>query len=432
MLRLKILLQCLGQALATQGARSLTGIVPFGDVIYQVAMDTVQRMREARRDAEVRDSLAWAASADAHEIAEEVGTVVTEVGKALPPRLCKAMTAYLTHFPPILRQALRRPTDPSGHTIPSNLVLEAPEDLLPFLPPRVPHFRAGDRPREPLSSWQLVELLGMSNFGETWKARHVESRSKPAATLKLCTDIEAPEVLNRHAIDIQVVQERGGLSGITQLTGCFREIDPPICRYDYMDGGDFTGLVRDGKPAPSEKRTEQATRLMQRAATIVGALHRLKPPIVHCGLKPRNLFLQQLEGGRFALRVLDLGVGALSAARLNAMDKLGQVPQAEVLACSLRGSFMPLYASPQQMRGEPADVRDDVHALGVIWYQLIVADVGASPTGRDWITDLKKGGVAEPCIKLIGACVNPRVERRPADALALAEEFGSILAASKS
>ena len=60
------------------------------------------------------------------------------------------------------------------------------------------------------------------------------------------------------------------------------------------------------------------------------------------------------------------------------------------------------------MRGEPADVRDDVHALGVIWYQLIVADVGATPTGRDWIAELKKGGVAESCIKLISACVNPR------------------------
>jgi hypothetical protein len=428
MLRLKILLQCLGQSLCTQGARSLNGIVPFGEVIYQVAMETVQRLRDIRREGEVFDSLEWAASAPTDEIRQEVHAVVTDVGKSYPPRLCKAMTSYLLHFPPLLRQALRRPADPTGRTVPRSVALELPEDLLPFLPPRVPRFRAGERPPEPLSSWQLVELLGISNFGETWLARNTDDKTKPPAVLKLCTDIEAEGVLTRHAIEMQVAQERGSLSGVVPLTGCFRDADPPVCRYDYFDGGDLSGLIRDGQTAPSAKRTDQVTRLMFRAATIVGALHRLDQPIIHHGLKPRNLLLQQLAPGKFAVRVLDLGVAALSAARLNTADKLGQVPQPEVLAASLRGSFMPQYASPQQMRGEPPDTRDDVHALGVVWYQLIVGDTAATPTGRDWIANLKKGGVPDPHIRLIGACVNPRVERRPADAKVLADEFGSLLA----
>jgi hypothetical protein len=75
-------------------------------------------------------------------------------------------------------------------------------------------------------------------------------------------------------------------------------------------------------------------------------------------------------------------------------------------------------------------VRDDVHALGVIWYQLIVADLGATPTGRDWLSDFKKGGVPEPYTRLLTACVSPRVERRPPDAMALADELGSLLAGS--
>lgn len=428
MLRFKILLQSLAEALCTHGVRSLNGIVPFGEVIYQVAMDTVQRLREIRREGEVHDSLEWAASAGCDEIQENVGAVVTEVGKVHPPRLCKALTNYLTHFPPLLRQAMRRPSDPTGMSVPASLVLESPEDLLPFLPPRVPHFRAGDRTREPLASWHLVELLGMSNFGETWKARNLDDKNRPPAVFKLCTDIEAADVLTRHAIDIQVAQERGFLPGVAPLTGCFRDIDPPVCRYDYYDGGDLTGLVREGGPAPAPRRTEQVTRLLQRAATVVGSLHGLTPPIVHRGLKPRNILLQQSAPGRFAVRLLDLGVAALSAARQNTADKLGQTPQAEVLASSLRGSYMPLYASPQQMRGEPPDVRDDVHALGVLWYQLILADAGATPTGRDWLTDLKKAGVPDTHTRLLLACVSPRVERRPADAKVLADELGSILA----
>jgi hypothetical protein len=303
MLRLKILIQCLGQALCTQGARSLNGIVPFSEVIYQVAMDAIQRIREIRKPDEVHDSLEWAASAGADEIREQVNAVVLDVGKTHPPRLCKTMTSYLLHFPPLLRQAMKRPSDPSGRTIPASLTLENPEDLLPFLPPRVPRFRAGDRPRDPLGSWQLVELLGMSNFGETWKARHVEDKNKLPASLKFCTEIEAPEILARHAIDMQVAQERGNLSGIVPLTGYFGEIDPPICRYEFADGIDLSGLIRDGQGGPIPKRTEQATRLIQRTASIVGALHRLSPPIIHRGLKPRNLFLQLTQQGRYAIRV---------------------------------------------------------------------------------------------------------------------------------
>jgi eukaryotic-like serine/threonine-protein kinase len=430
MLRLKILLQCLGQSLCSQGGRSLNGIVPFGEVIYQVAMDTVQRLRDIRRDTEVHDSLEWAAAAGTDEINEEVAAVVADVGKSYPTRLCKAMHQYLRHFPPLLRQGLKRPGDPTGKTVPASMVLESPEDLLPFLPPRVPHFHAGDRMREPLASWQLVELLGMSSFGETWKARHIEDSNRPLAVLKLCTDIEAPDVLRRHAIDMQIAAERALVPGIVPLTGCFRDMDPPICRYDFIEGADLCGLTRDGQPAMSSKRTDQATRLMFRAATIVGSLHAVSPSIVHRGLKPRNILLQQSAPGRFAVRLLDIGVAALSAARLNTADKLGQVPQPEVLASSLRGSYMPQYASPQQMRGEPVDVRDDVHALGVIWYQLMLADLGATPTGRDWLTDLKKGGVPDSHTRLLIACVNPRMERRPANARVLAEEFGALLTGS--
>ena len=59
-------------------------------------------------------------------------------------------------------------------------------------------------------------------------------------------------------------------------------------------------------------------------------------------------------------------------------------PQAS-LGATLRGAHSPIYASPQQKRGHKPDVRDDVHALGVIGFQLLLADLQAErPSGTSW------------------------------------------------
>ena len=48
----------------------------------------------------------------------------------------------------------------------------------------------------------------------------------------------------------------------------------------------------------------------------------------------------------------------------------------------LTGAYSPLYASPQQMKGEKPDPRDDVYALGVIWHQLLTGDLTSPAPDR--------------------------------------------------
>ena len=93
-------------------------------------------------------------------------------------------------------------------------------------------------------------------------------------------------------------------------------------------------------------------------------LHGLSPPIVHRDIKPANVLIDANGSPRLA----DLGIGAVAA------------PQAAtVQTTAMRGACTPLYASPQQMRGEPACPRDDVFALGVVWYQLLTGELADRP-----------------------------------------------------
>jgi hypothetical protein len=166
-------------------------------------------------------------------------------------------------------------------------------------------------------------------------------------------------------------------------------------------------------------------------AEIVGHAHRLEPPIVHRDLKPANILVQRAADGRPALRITDFGIGGLAAGRAIEQTRLDS-GRGQLQATALRGAHTPLYASPQQKRGEPPDVRDDVHALGVIWYQLLTGDPAAGrPGGTRWPRRLQERGVAPAMIELLGACVEDGADDRPGDAAVLAAELAALLGESR-
>jgi formylglycine-generating enzyme required for sulfatase activity len=96
---------------------------------------------------------------------------------------------------------------------------------------------------------------------------------------------------------------------------------------------------------------------------------------------------------------------------------------------SVIGSHTPLYASPEQGMGADPDPRDDVHALGVIGYQLLVGNLMKAPS-VDFADDLEDEHVAPPIIELIKKCVATRRERRLPNAGALVVELNKALEAS--
>ena len=93
----------------------------------------------------------------------------------------------------------------------------------------------------------------------------------------------------------------------------------------------------------------------------------------------------------------------------------------------MRGSGTLLYASPEQMRGDAPDPRDDVHALGVIWYQMVTGDMTRTrPGGSGWRRRFLDRGMPVAMLDLLESCFEDQ-EDRPADASVLAEGLREIL-----
>ena len=145
-------LRCVGKAVVKNAGKALASLVPFGEVSYEIAKDAWEDFRRDSSEAErqLRSEVEQLAQAPQAELREAVEDVVADQ----PPEVRQALIAYLTQVPAGIRQSLRRPSDPSGRTVPAGLSLKRPEDLLQFLPAGLPRLRSRETdPWRRTGSW---------------------------------------------------------------------------------------------------------------------------------------------------------------------------------------------------------------------------------------------------------------------------------------
>jgi len=160
--------------------------------------------------------------------------------------------------------------------------------------------------------------------------------------------------------------------------------------------------------------------------------------IVHRDLKPENLFVTR-EGH---VKILDFGL-----AKLVRSDGGGGPPQ-DSLAATMTEAGRVLgtvgYMAPEQVRGEPADHRADIFALGCVLHEMVA---GAPPFHRDSPVETLAAILREDLPRLAGeieqqgpglsALVRRCVEKTPGERFESArdlafslEAFGHLVAAS--
>jgi formylglycine-generating enzyme required for sulfatase activity len=168
-----------------------------------------------------------------------------------------------------------------------------------------------------------------------------------------------------------------------------------------------------------------AAQIIHRLAKTLAFAH--QKGIVHRDLKPANILVQRKDGGLILL-IADFGIGGVAAAQVIRKETGRPATREQTMPTAVRGAYTPLYASPQQRRGDKPDPRDDVHALGVIWHQWLVGDLTAErPGGRGWRKKLEGRGMMPGLIDLLESCIDDDPEERPANAAELASRIDRLL-----
>ena len=162
-------LKAVGEAVVAKALKVVTGLVPFGDVIYEVGEDVIERYRKANREAKLATDAEEAISAKMDVIREVAKQIAREVAAGESAEVIDLVEAYLTQVPAAITQSLKRADDPTGTTLPLGFAIRSAEEVARMLPPRVPRFRpAMPVPGKP--GWTLDHLLGVGGFGEVWFA----------------------------------------------------------------------------------------------------------------------------------------------------------------------------------------------------------------------------------------------------------------------
>ena len=424
--RLQALLECVGQALCEKGRKALQGQWPFADILADVGKAAYDLAHQKLPGHDLRLSLGDVASVDPHEYERRVSELIADLSQTHAVPFKEALADYLRAFPPTVRQHFRRPSDPEGKSAPEKFTLYKPEEFLPFLPPNKPRFKPGDKPGG-LDGWQLVELRGVGECSAVWRAEDPERPDHSPAALKFAIDGESRDRVRAGTELFQKVFALNGVSGILPLRSVYLESDPPCLESPFVYGYDLAGLMLEWKWRYDSPKPEAALKLVRRLVSIVAEAH--ARGVVHRDLKPSNVMLHPTEGGKFSMWVTDFGWGQIESVRSLELARGG--PKGEQQRLAYRGASTVLYASPQQAKKEPPAATDDVHALGVIWYQLLKRDpTAAAPVGTEWVEEFRAAGFTDSQARVLQACLATRPDKRPRTATHLAEQLAAVTVAT--
>ncbi len=279
-----------------------------------------------------------------------------------------------------------------------------------------------------LDQYRLLEKIGEGGMGVVWKARDTSLDRDVAIKVLPAAFVEDGERLARFEREAKAVAALShpnvvGIYGLGNAAGV------AYAAIELLEGKPLSELLEEG-PLPPRRAIELASQI----ASGLDAAH--AKGIVHRDLKPDNVFVTP-EG---RARILDFGLAGIET---------GDSDPASSQLATRTGLTQPGvvmgtvgYMSPEQVRGQKADSRTDLFALGVIVYEMLSGTRAfARDTAAESMTailreeppELTLGGAAAPAPleRIVRRCLEKSPEARFQSASDLAFALDAALLPSQ-
>jgi CheY-like chemotaxis protein len=239
---------------------------------------------------------------------------------------------------------------------------------------------AEEPPRRKIGKYEILEKIATGGFGTVYKAW--DPMIKRAVALKTC---ELPDAGMRARV-FREAQLAGGLQHPNITTVFEFGVDGivPFLAQELLSGEDLDKAIAREGPLPVEEKV----RILISVASALECAH--AAGIVHRDVKPPNIRI--LDTG--TVKIMDFGIAKSLDSSTSSLTKDGMAI----------GSTS--YMSPEQIVGDPVDLRTDLFSLGVVAYELVT---GKKPFAHTKLFLLLEQIVkSEPIPVLVAAPGTPR------------------------
>lgn len=208
--------------------------------------------------------------------------------------------------------------------------------------------------------YKLVRRLGSGGMSDVFLVAHRELEKEFVAKVLRAELAADAQTLDRVRIEAQAL---GRLchENVVSVTDVRTLRDGrPFIVMEYLRGRPLGAELAERKPLPVREALTYARALL----SALSAIHAMG--IVHRDVKPSNLFLCDLPGGRRVLKILDFGVARILPGAPEAAPAPLSVPTATGAVVGT-----PRYISPEGAAGERVDHRADLYGAALVLYTLL-------------------------------------------------------------
>jgi serine/threonine protein kinase len=202
-----------------------------------------------------------------------------------------------------------------------------------------------------IAPYRLVRVVGHGGMGTVYEGVRADGAYEQRVAIKFIRPILGAEVMAarfRRERQILAALEHRNIARL--LDGGATERGEPYFVMEYVDGEPITAWAAARRLTIGDR-----LRLFLQACAAVEHAH--GKFVVHRDIKPANI-LVTADG---SVKLLDFGVAKL----------LGAQDGDELITVTQQRPFTPEYASPEQLRDEPASAASDLYSLGIVLYELL-------------------------------------------------------------